>query len=63
MTTQRDYMRMLAKKYGRENQDTIITQYAKAELRGKVFRKSQTLSPVEYAFKLWHDMMTKGWDK
>ncbi len=61
--TQRDYMRKLAKLYGRDNRDKIVREYAKAEMKGLVHRKRGTkdTSPYEYAFHLWHDMVSKGW--
>lgn len=61
--TQRDYMRMLAKKFGRDNRKKIVAYYAKAEMEGKVHRKRGTKdkSPIEYGFALYADMITKGW--
>jgi hypothetical protein len=60
---QRQVMRYLARKYGRHNQNRIINEYAKAEVKGYVKRKSNRLrrTPLEYAYMLYADMMTKGW--
>ena len=63
--TQRDYMRALVNKYGVDNHNKIIGHYAKAEKEGKVHRKRNrsNLTAIEYAFHLYHDMITKGWHK
>jgi hypothetical protein len=60
--SQRDVMRQLIKKYGR-NEDAVCRSYALAESRGEVPRYSNkyNLSPEQYARALYRDGERKGW--
>ena len=60
--SQRDLMRSL---YGRYRKDThkACREYALAEDRGEVIRKSnkRKMTSLEYARRLLHDGIRKGW--
>jgi len=60
--TQREMMRRLIARYGRDR-DRIIKAYADAERRGDVPRKSNKydLSPESYAAALFRDGVRRGW--
>ena len=59
---QREYMRMLYRKYG-NNISRIIKEYAVAERQGEVMRFSNRgkLSAEQYAMALYKDGVRKGW--
>jgi hypothetical protein len=61
-TTQRDKMRELVQRFGRD-EDRVVREYAAAERRGDVQRTRNVsgLTPEEYARALWADAMKKGW--
>jgi hypothetical protein len=60
--SQRDLMRDLVKKYG-DDTVRIMREYAIAEIKGIVERKSNllNLSAEDYAYALLKDGMKKGW--
>ena len=62
MKSQRDMMRTLYQKYG-QDEATIVREYASAEKRGEVARKSNThdYDTLQYARALWRDGIRKGW--
>jgi hypothetical protein len=62
LRSQRDLMRDLVRRFGRDV-ETVMREYAAAEERGEVRRdqNSQSLTSVEYARRLWSDGMNKGW--
>jgi len=59
---QREYMRLLYKKYG-NNKSRIIQEYATAELEGKVVRFSNrgNRSGDQYAKELYREGVKRGW--
>ena len=59
---QREYMRLLYKKYGNDKR-RIIKEYAIADLQGKVARYSNlsNISGDQYAKALYRDGVRKGW--
>lgn len=59
---QRDYMRGLVAKLGR-NKDAVCAAYATAELDGSVVRSriDHSISSAAYAEALWRDGDRKGW--
>jgi hypothetical protein len=59
---QREMMRRLVSKHGR-NPDVVCREYAKAEQRGDVERRSDKygISPEGYARALYRDGERKGW--
>jgi hypothetical protein len=61
-STQHDYMRMLVNRYGMDG-ERVVREYADAEERGDVERKSNTrgYTAKQYARALWLDGMRKGW--
>jgi hypothetical protein len=60
--SQRDMMCKLVAQFGLD-EATIVKEYAAAEMRGEVVRKSNThnISSEVYARALWKDGMGKGW--
>lgn len=62
MISQRDYMRALVRKYGRDK-EKVCAAYADAERNGEVTRRSNTneRSPEAYAEALYDDGDKKGW--
>lgn len=60
--SQRDYMRELVRRFG-PNEDRVVREYAAAEERGEVERKSNshTITAEQYARALWNDAVKKGW--
>ena len=60
--SQRDFMRQLVARYGM-NGERVVLEYAVAEKRGEVRRKSNSYgkTPEEYAQALWNDAVHKGW--
>lgn len=60
--SQRDYMRELVSRFGAD-EESIVREYANAERRGEVERKSNSyhLTAEEYARALWKDAVKKGW--
>jgi hypothetical protein len=60
--SQRDYMRRLVEKIGR-NKNAACSAYAAGERRGEVARSSNDykLTPEQYAEALWSDGERKGW--
>lgn len=60
--SQRECMRAMVRRYGKDK-DKCIRGYAKAEMKGEVFRKRNKSgrTPWQYAFQLYHDMLAKGW--
>ncbi len=61
---QRDKMRELIERHGRDHQ-AIISAYAAAEKRGEVDRKSNShsIDSLAYAAALYRDAMRKKWYK
>ena len=61
---QREYMIKLIESYGLD-EERVIRDYASAEARGDVERKSNThgWTAKQYARALWRDGMRKGWIK
>jgi hypothetical protein len=61
-TTQRDVMRELNRRYGGDP-GQVVAAYAAAERRGDVKRDSNVrgMTPEEYAERLYHDGVSKGW--
>ena len=59
---QRDYMRKLIARFG-ANKDRVVREYAGAERRGEVERKSNShnWTPEQYASALWQDGIRRGW--
>jgi len=57
-------MRELVSRFGMD-EDRVVREYADAERRGEVLRKSNDYhtSPEFYARALWNDGMRKGWLK
>lgn len=64
MTSQRDMLRRLAERFGR-NEERLIQEYAAAEKRREVHRSSNEygISAEEYAARLVADARKKGWIK
>lgn len=63
IVTQRAYMRVLAKKYGKKNRTAIVREFTKALAVGKVIRvrnKNKT-SDEAYSHQMWHLMNNHGW--
>jgi hypothetical protein len=62
MASQRDFMRMLVKKLGRDK-EKVCAAYADAERNGEVARLSNKseISPEAYAEALYDDGERKGW--
>ena len=62
MPSQRDVLRDLVERFGR-NEEKVVQEYAAAERRGEVKRKSNKydLLPEDYARALWRDAVRKGW--
>ena len=62
MLKQRDMMRRLIGKHG-HNRGVVCREYAQAEKRGEVERRSNkhNVSPEAYARALWKDGGRKGW--
>ena len=60
--SQRDYMRGLVRRFG-VNEERVVREYAAAEERGEVERKSNShrISAEQYARALWKDAVKKGW--
>jgi hypothetical protein len=60
--TQRDVMRRLVAKLGR-NEAAVCRAYAAAEQRGEVPRQRNThgITAEQYARALWNDGVKKGW--
>lgn len=60
--SQRDFMRELVKRFG-VDKERIVREYAEAERRGEVERKSNShgYTPEHYARALWNDAVKKGW--
>ncbi len=60
--TQRDFMRELVSRFGID-EERVIHEYAEAEKRGEVERKSNShnYTAEQYARALWNDGMKKGW--
>lgn len=61
-TNQRDMMRSIFARY-RGNRGRVVAEYAAAEGRGEVARKSNTteMTAEEYANALLSDGLRKGW--
>lgn len=59
---QREYMRELVRRFG-PDEERIVREYAAAEARGEVHRKSNShrLTSEQYARALWNDAVKKGW--
>jgi hypothetical protein len=59
---QREYMTKLVEHYGMD-EERVIREYASAEERGDVERKSNThgWTAKQYARALWRDGVRKGW--
>lgn len=55
-------MREMVKRYG-ANEERVVREYAEAEKRGEVQRKSNAfdITPEQYARALWRDAVRKGW--
>lgn len=55
-------MRRLVTRFGRD-EDKVVEEYAAAEQRGEVERKSNDYAtpPEHYARALWNDGVRKGW--
>lgn len=55
-------MRELVKRFGM-NEERVVREYAEAEQRGEVDRKSNThqYTAEQYARALWNDALKKGW--
>jgi hypothetical protein len=64
MPSQRDLMRDLFRRH-RGDEETMVREYAAAELRGEVDRASNDydLTPEDYARRLLEDARKKGWIK
>ena len=62
MLSQRDMMRELLRRHGRD-EARLVREYAAAESRGEVQRSSNEygLSPEQYAERLLADARKKGW--
>jgi len=62
MPSQRDTMRRLVERFG-TNEEKVIQEYAAAERRGEVKRKSNEhrISSEVYAHALLRDGVLKGW--
>lgn len=62
MTSQRDTLRQLVQRFGK-NEGRLIQEYAAAEKSGLVRRESNAynLTPEEYAARLIADARKKGW--
>ena len=62
LASQREVMRELFRRYGAD-EERIVREYAKAEKRGEVQRKSNAfdITPEQYARALWRDAVRKGW--
>jgi hypothetical protein len=62
MLSQREVIRDLVARFGM-NQERVIREYAAAERRGEVERKSNKhhLGSETYARALWADAVRKGW--
>lgn len=60
--SQRDYMRELVGRFG-YNEERVVREYAAAEERGEVERKSNShrITAEQYARALWNDAVKKGW--
>lgn len=60
--SQRDYMRELVKRFG-PDEERVVREYAAAEERGEVERKSDShrITAEQYARALWNDAIKKGW--
>lgn len=60
--SQRDVMRGLVKRFG-VDEERVVREYAEAERRGEVERKSNShgYTPEQYARALWKDAVKKGW--
>jgi hypothetical protein len=61
-SSQRDYMRELVRRFG-ANEERVVREYAAAEGRGEVERKSNShrITAEQYARALWNDAVKKGW--
>lgn len=59
---QREYMLKLVDRYGID-EERIVREYASAEERGEVERRSNTrgYTAKQYARALWLDGVRKGW--
>lgn len=59
---QREYMLKLVERYGMD-EERIVREYASAEERGEVERRSNTrgYTAKQYARALWLDGLKKGW--
>lgn len=59
---QREYMLELVERYGMD-EERVVCEYASAEERGEVERKSNTrgYTSRQYARALWQDGVRKGW--
>lgn len=59
---QREYMAKLVERYGMD-EERVVREYASAEERGEVERKSNThgWTANQYARALWRDGVRKGW--
>lgn len=55
-------MRNLVKRFGMD-EERVVREYAEAESRGEVERKSNShgLTAEQYARALWNDAVKKGW--
>jgi hypothetical protein len=62
MPSQRDVLRDLVAHFGM-NEEKVIQEYAAAERRGEVERKSNKygIGSVDYARALWRVAVRKGW--
>jgi hypothetical protein len=62
MPSQRDVLRKLVAGFGM-NEERVVQEYAAAERRGEVKRKSDEhgTNPEAYARALWNDAVRKGW--
>lgn len=60
--SQRDYMRMLYRRY-KGDKERVIEAYATAEMNGDVSRRNNRydLSPIQYARRLYQDGIRKEW--
>jgi hypothetical protein len=61
--TQRNFMCELVRRFGIDDKDRVIQEYADAERKGLVMRRSNEpgLPSKAYASKLWSDGKHKGW--
>lgn len=61
-SSQRNVLRDLVKRFGADK-ECVVREYAEAERRGEVRRKSNShgLTPEQYARALWKDAVKKGW--